>query len=140
MARTLNVDDIHKALRSQYNDLETDVSAPDSEHPIEAVATVLLSSAVLGTTDSDRLVRFTGYSRQFVSGIALNMRNNRLWGHGQYDCSGWFDPQGGIFDDRRFWEDHQVALGIMWRPSVEPISIDVCSIYWSELKKNRNRA
>ena len=139
MAKRLNVDDIHKALRSQYTDLITDVSTPDCEHPIEAVATVLLSSGVLDTADVPKLVKFTGYARQFVSAIALNMQNNHLWSHGRYDYSEWFDPQRGIIDDRHFWSHHEVALGMAWRSGVEQISVDVCRIYWDEIERDEKR-
>jgi hypothetical protein len=138
MAKKLNVDDIHKALRSQYTDLMTDVSTPVCEHPIEAVATVLLSSAVLDTADVSKLVKFTGYSRPFAA-IALNRQNNQLWSHGQYDYSEWFDPQRGIIDDRYFWSHHEVALGTTWRPGAERISVDVCRIYWDETERDEKR-
>src|SRR5438477_12089172 len=134
MAKRLKFEDIHKALLSQDTDLITDVSTPDCEHPIEAVATVLLSSGVLDTADVPKLVKLTGYARQFVSAIALNMQNNHLWSHGRYDYSEWFDPQRGSIDDRHVWSHHEVALGMPRRSGVEQISVGVCRVNWAVIE------
>ena len=66
--------DILRALKDRYPDPEDDqVSIEFSgfihEHPMTAIAVVLISSIVLETT--------------------TNMENNRLWEDGTYKCESW---------------------------------------------------
>jgi hypothetical protein len=44
----------------------------------DAVAVLLFSAALLGTTHPPTLVTFTGYDLGFVCAVAWNMRNNGL--------------------------------------------------------------
>jgi len=78
------------------------------------------------------LRRFTGYSREFISAIGLNMQNNKWWIEGQYDTSTWLSAEGTI-DPRRFWDHIEVACGSLWMPNrATKFSIDSCKIYWDE--------
>jgi hypothetical protein len=45
------------------------------EHPITAVAVVLLSAAYLKTVDTAKLRSFTGYRGDLLYGVELNMQN-----------------------------------------------------------------
>ena len=64
------------------------------EHPMTAVGLVLLSAAIISTTEATKLVLFTGYSRPFISAITFNMQNNQLWVGGRYDASTWLSLDG----------------------------------------------
>ena len=108
-----------------------------------AVGIVLLSSAILGTGDIEKLVKFTGYTREFVSAIAFNMQNNNLWVNDQFEESQyrkWFALDGTIHDDDEFWENIQIACGTVWQPGADSdVSLDPCKIYWDEQKAQPTR-
>lgn len=128
------VEDIRVKFNLKYPDAN---DPPEHEHPMVAVGIVLLSSAILGTANIEKLVKFTGYSRPFISAIAFNMENNKLWVDGQYgeDQYGrWFSPDGSIDDDNEFWENIGIACGTAWEPEAHSdASLDPCKIYWDEL-------
>jgi len=133
MADKMHVTHLRKIVRAL--DPDSDVTAHGAiDHPIDAVQVVLLTAAILGTINVVKLASFTGYSRQFISAIALNMKNNHLWINGQYKCSEWFDPEDGI-NHAMFHEHNDIACGSRWKPYAEPISVDACQIYWTELEK-----
>ena len=128
MANKLHVSHIRSVVRAL--DPDSEVSPPGrTDHPIDAVQVVLLSAAILETIDVVRLASFTRYSREFVSAIALNMKNNHLWIDGHYRCSEWFHVEDGIVNHAMFCEHNDIACGSCWKPDAEPISVDVCKIY-----------
>jgi hypothetical protein len=133
------VEDIRLKFNIKYPDVD---DSPDSEHPMTAVGIVLLSSAILGTGDIEKLIRFTGDTREFVSAIAFNMQNNNLWVNGQFEESQyrtWFAPDGTIHDDKEFWETIQIACGTVWQPEADSnVSLDPCKIYWDERQRPTN--
>ena len=45
------------------------------------------------------------------------MRWNKIWSDSEYDAtivSRWFSPSELVLDNRAFWEDFEIACGIMW--------------------------
>jgi hypothetical protein len=103
----------------------------DGAHPMTAAGVVLLAAAALGTTAVDVLVRFTNYGSAFVSAIANNMQQNRLWVDGKYDCSTWLSADG-IITTAELWEHVQFGCGEMCLPEVDDNSImHACSVYCS---------
>ena len=125
------VEDIRRKFNLKYPDPE---DQPGHEHPMDAVGIVLLSSAILGTANIETLVKFTGYSRRFISAIAFNMKNNNLWVDSQYgedQYGSWFSPDGSI-DDKEFWDNVHIACGTMWNPGAHSKALDPCEIYWDE--------
>lgn len=116
-----------------YPDVEDDRRDKSSfEHRMTAVGIVLLRPALLGTTDRKQLTAFTGYSRQFVSAIALNMLNNRLWTNDRYDHSAWLLKDGTI-EAERLSEHIDLACGMLWMPNATTeFSADPCEVYWDE--------
>lgn len=85
------------------------------EHPMTAVGTVLLSSAMLDMKDVRALTAFTSYSSEFVSAIVLNMLNNRLWTDTGYDHSEWLREDG--IDLQELWQHIEMACGTMRMPN-----------------------
>jgi hypothetical protein len=108
---------------------------PDNEpyeHPMTAVGLVLMSAAFMGTSETTKLILFTGYSRAFVSAISSNMQNNQLWEDCQYDASPWLSPNGSI-DAECLWTHIEVACGNEWMPQASlETSADPCAVYWDE--------
>jgi hypothetical protein len=127
------VEDIRRKFNLKYPDPE---DQPGHEHPMDAVGIVLLSSAILGTANVEKLVKFTGYSSTFISAIAFNMENNKLWVDGEYreeQYWRWFSPDGSV-EDQEFWENIGIACGEVWVPEAHSEdSMDTCKIYWGEL-------
>jgi hypothetical protein len=78
----------------------------------------LLSAAFLGTIAGSELTAFTGYSGPFVSAIARNMLNNRLWINGRYDHSSWLLKNGTIAAEE-LWEHIETACGMLWMPEAD---------------------
>ena len=127
-----DVEDVRLEFNCRYPEAN---DPPQTEHPMTAVGIVLISAIILGTTDMSGLVKFTGYRENFISAIAFNMTQNKLWVNGGYDesqFSKWFSPAGIISDDVKFWDHIEIACGHMWRPGVETVSLDPCEIYWGE--------
>ena len=105
------------------------------EHPMTAVGLVLLSAAIISTTEATKLVLFTGYSRPFISAITFNMQNNQLWVGGRYDASTWLSLDGTI-DAECLWTHIEVACGDQWMPAADPdVAADTCMVYWDERKR-----
>jgi len=97
MDHVLTAKDLKNLMHVMYPDVEDDRDDKcDFEHPMTAVGIVLLTATLTGTIDERALMGFTGYSRQFVSAIALNMLNNRLWSDNGYDHSNWLLDDGTI--------------------------------------------
>jgi hypothetical protein len=124
-------------IRVKLNVIYPEVNEPsENEHPMIAVGIVLLSAIILETTDIDRLVKFTGYSQEFIFAIAANMQHNELWENGRYKqehWSRWFSPHWTIKDDDQFWTHIEIACGTMWQPIVDTqFALDPCHIYWNE--------
>jgi hypothetical protein len=136
------VQDIRRRLRIKYPDVD---ESADNEHPMTAVGIVLVSAAVLGTTEIGRLITFTGYSSEFISAIEFNMQQNKLWVNNRYDeeeCSKWLSPARVIHNDDVFWDHICIACGDLWMPNVDStVSADPCSVYWDErpTQSPRNR-
>ena len=127
------MDDIRQKLTSRFPEVN---DPPETEHPMIAVGVVLVSAIILQTTDISRLVTITGYSRSFVSAVALNMIHNTLWiAGGRVDSqhSTWFSPDGLVIDDRGFWDHIEMACGMMWMPGIDTtVALDPCEIFWDE--------
>jgi hypothetical protein len=127
-----DVEDIRLQLNSRYPDVN---DPPETEDPMIAVGIVLISAIILGTTDISGLVKFTGYSENFISAIASNMTQNKLWVNGGYDesqFSKWFSFDGVISNDLAFWRHIEMACGIVRIPGFETVSFDPCEIYRDE--------
>jgi len=97
-----------------------------------AAGLVLLSAAIFGTTDHTKLILFTGYSRQFISAISLNMENNQLWVDGQYKSWSWLSSDRKI-DERGLWDHIEFGCGTERIPTCDrEIVIDACALFWDE--------
>jgi hypothetical protein len=133
MSKLFSVADLRLVMQFLYPDVENDRDDNENyEHPMTAVGLVLLSAALIGTTKARELVRVTGYSRQFISAIATNMQNNKLWIDRLYNCSGWLSPDGTI-DKESLWEHIDLACGDLWLPGCDAgVSADTCMVYWNE--------
>lgn len=124
------VENLIRLMHRKYPEIEDDC---DDKHPMTAVGVVLLAAAIMGTTDHNALIRFTGYSRDFISAITFNMQNNRLWVDGHYQSLDWLLPKGVINDDR-FWEHVEIACGMLWfSEEYTDKFVDPCAIYWEEV-------
>ncbi len=133
MDTCFTVEDTRTILRTRYPDPED----PDSEHPMALAGILLLSAAILGTTDAKTLIQFTGYSPEFISAITFNMQNNKLWFDGRYDHSGWLSSDGNI-DDVGFWDHISAACGDLWFPKGDAhMAIDACAIHWNSRRRPR---
>jgi hypothetical protein len=95
-----------------------------------AIASLLLSAAVLGTVEPGQLRRFTSYHPAFIASVASNMRNNNLWTVQGYDTSHWLSSAGEV-NERSFLEDFDVAAGSSWCPDAEFFhdAIDAWDVY-----------
>ena len=102
---------------------------------VNAAKVVLMSAALLGTTNTVRLEQFTGYSRTFISAIKFNMENNHLWSDGRYDASAWLSAKVAI-DDDLLSEDVEVAMGWAWTPEADS---DDAIDPWSSVGRNAVR-
>jgi len=132
MSKLFTVADLRPTLQTVYPELEDDRDNDGYDHHLAAVGLVLLSAAIIGTFETRELVLFTGYSRQFISAIRLNMQNNKLWIEGRYDVSTWLSPDGTI-DQARFWDHIDCACGTLWQPTADSnFSADTCKVYWDE--------
>lgn len=115
-----------------YAEVQDDRYYRHCEHPMTATGLVLLSAAILGTTNPTKLVLFAGYSRQFISAISFNMENNQLWVNGHYQASSWLSSDGKI-DERRFWDHIEFGCSTTTIPTCDKETvIDACSLFWDE--------
>lgn len=79
LSKLLAAKDLRPIMQAMYPDVEDGREDNENyEHPMTAVGLVLLSAAIIGTTEAAKLTLFTGYCRSFISAITLNMRNNLL--------------------------------------------------------------
>jgi hypothetical protein len=134
-SKKTTAEDLLSLVRAMYPETEdpdlTGHEGPEP-HPVNAIAVVLLSAALLGTTDVVRLKRFTGYSRAFISAIKSNMENSRLWVEDRCDTSAWLSSSGAI-DHDPFLEDVEVGMGLVWTQEAdEHVLVDPCNLYWDE--------
>lgn len=105
-------------------------------HALIQMGALLFGAAFLNTTDLVTLIRFTGYSPNFVSAVGFNMANNKLWRDGRYDTSSWLRPDGSI-DEKQFYEHVACAEGDLWMPACDNnISAQPCWIYVDEQRRN----
>jgi hypothetical protein len=81
--------------------------------PIFPVMVVLFAAALLQDTSVDTLFEFTGYRKDYVEAISINMRNNGLWKCGRYSRSGWF-KNGELADENEFGRQVDAAVGCLW--------------------------
>src|SRR5260370_5413133 len=116
-------DNLRELMRTMYPDVDD-----GSEHPMTAVGVVLLAAAIFGITDEEALVRLTAYPRSFIAAILFNLRGNRVFHNGSYDCSHWLSAEEAI-DYQRFWEHIEAACGHFWH--VDFPDLDTCQIYWN---------
>jgi hypothetical protein len=80
----------------------------------------------------ETLLRFTGYSSEFISAIIFNLQNNN---NGRYGYSAWLSPDGKI-SEREFWDHIAAACGELWLKEADPsVEIDTCEIYWKDRRK-----
>lgn len=93
---------------------------PDNAYvrAFRAIASLLLSAAILETVEVGKLRRFTGYHPAFIASVAWNMRNNGVWTAKGYDASRWLSSAGDL-DERVFLEDFDIATGSAWCPDAE---------------------
>lgn len=101
-----------------------------SEHPMTAVGTVMLAGAILGITDEEALVQFTGYPRPFISAVLFNLRGNRVLNNGSYDCSEWLASDGTIAENA-LWDHVEAVWGYLWLRQVNFEPLNPCQIYWN---------
>ena len=73
----------------EINGLITTITDPEQKELTKAMA-VLVAALGVGT-DVDLLAQETGYSQEFIFGIATCMREAQLWGE-------------NVVDDREWWE------------------------------------
>ena len=146
MDKVLCIADLWSVMHSMYPDVEDGREDDENyEHPMTATGMVLLSAALLRTIGLKELLLFTGYGREFISAIGLNMQNNKLWTDGRYDTSTWLSSDGTI-DERKFWDHIEVACGMLWMTTrSSSFSVDSCKVYWDERggltwrKRNRSQ-
>ena len=81
--------------------------------PLFPVMVVLFSAALFQNTSVEFLVEFTGYRKDYVEAISINMRNNGLWKSGKYFRSGWF-KNGELADENEFGRQVDAAVGCLW--------------------------
>ena|SRR5437868_859785 len=81
--------------------------------PIFPVMVVLFAAALLQDTSVDTLFEFTGYRKDFIEAISINMTNNGLWKCGGYSRSGWFE-NGELADENEFGRQVDAAVGCLW--------------------------
>jgi hypothetical protein len=72
---------------------------------------VLLASAFFVGPDIDRLVSFTGYSRNFIAEISVRMHDSGLWADGEVCVGHWFDNEFK-WTETGFFQDWHVASGL----------------------------
>ena len=139
MSKLLAVKDLRPILQAMYPDVEDGRDDNENyEHPLTAVGLVLMSAAIIGTTEAAKLTLFTGYSRSFISAITLNMRNNHLWIDSRYDVSTWLSSDGTI-DADALWTHIEIACGNEFVPAAHPhLSSDPCMVYWDERRRPSN--
>ena len=125
MQLILTAGNLRQLMTTMYPDNDS-----NSEHPMDAVGTVLLAAAILGIIEEEALVRFTGYPKPFIGAILFNLRGNRVLNNGSYDCSEWFSSAGVIAGDR-FWDHIEAACGYLWLQDVDFEPLDPCQIYWN---------
>ena len=132
MDKIFTVADLRPIMHALYAEVEDDRYYRHCEHPMTAAGLVLLSAAIFGTTDHTKLILFTGYSRQFISAISLNMENNQLWVDGQYKSWSWLSSDGKI-DERGLWDHIEFGCGTERIPTCDrEIVIDACALFWDE--------
>ena len=80
--------------------------------PLFPVMVVLFSAAVFQNASVEFLVEFTGYRKDYVEAISINMRNNGLWKSGRYSRSGWL-KNGELADENEFGRQVDAAVGCL---------------------------
>jgi len=133
MSKLVRAKDLRRVMLALYPGVEGEGNDDGTdEHPMIAVGIVLLSAALLDTIQAQRLMAFTGYSQPFISAIALNMMNNKLWKNAVYDHSSWLLQDGSIEEDE-LWAHVEMACGTLWMDEADAhISADPCDVYWDE--------
>lgn len=109
------------------------VDPDEPEHPWIPVGIILISAEILKTTDVDRLVSFTGYCRNFIAAVALNLIQNEIWsGCGRVGSRRpeWFSPDWVITNEVEFCERIQVACGESWTGVIDhTVTLDPSKIF-----------
>ncbi len=96
-------------IKAEIEKLEPDLKGKEDDLDYRT-AVVLLAALAVGPS-VDRLVEFTGYSRDFIAGISLRMHASGLWEGRGVHVSHWF--QGDLFSSAPFWADVLVAQGLV---------------------------
>jgi hypothetical protein len=127
MGRILAFSWIEKFIADRFPDPEPELFCVKA---YRAVASLLFSAVLLGTTEPRRLQQFTGYRPAFIAGVAWNMINNRLWNRTGYDSSRWLSSDGKV-DDALFLEEVDIAWGSAWSVDADfpDDAIDTYGIY-----------
>lgn len=131
--------EIREALEKYYpdvTDLEFNIkhSGYAHEHPLIAIAVVLISSIVLASTDPAELKEFTKYSGRFTRAVSANMQISGLWRDNKYDYSEWYSgeliPPPG---NQIFWEHVLIGEGSLRKKEADsqPTS-DSSAIFWRD--------
>jgi len=82
--------------RSKFKQLTSKIKNPMHKEIFEHM--LVVNSAIEVSADIDALVEQTGYSRKFIEGISIRMREARLWIGRRVDDREWWDPsiQSGL--------------------------------------------
>jgi hypothetical protein len=85
----------------------------DDDHKLTAKCMRVMTSALDVGADIDRLVKATGYSRDFIEAISQRMRAAGLWIGEMIDEMGWLDESEDL--TLEFYLQSQVAIGRVLR-------------------------
>lgn len=76
------------------DDIRKEASKFDLSEEETKIAVILLSSLVVGA-NIQRIQEFTGYDREFISGVARKLRKSGIWRKDKVDGEEWFDKKNG---------------------------------------------
>ncbi len=95
-------------------------------------ATVVMVAALFVGPDVEKIVRVTGYSREYVAEVAERLRASHLWNGEALDYGDWSDSSKGAL---RHALDLEVAQGIVVRTNQ---TRDGEYVYESQIYENSN--
>lgn len=102
--------------------------APGDEYALKA--TVVMVGALFVGPDEEKIVRVTGYSREYVAEVAERLRDSRLWSAEGLDYGDWSNSPKGVV---RYALDLAVAQGIVVRTNQKR---DGQYVYESQIYEN----
>ena len=129
MSEQFAVEDLQDLMPIFYSGIE-EIAQRDYKHALTGATIVLLSAALLDTTNPARLARFTRYPAQFIAAIAFNMQNNQLWWEGRYDAAAIWLHDGSI-DDGYLRAQVAIALGLNSLPIADGKICADPQLYWN---------